>query len=187
MSTVFKIARVTELPATPDASTMYIVKSAESPFAELYFTSSDGQDIRHIINKTEIQTLINQSVAEFSNLEVVADIAARDALTPDRNILVLVVDASADATVESGGATYVYTQASTSWTKIAEYESMDITLTWANIQGKPSSTVGAIDDAVSKAHTHANATKLDKIGEDGDGNLTYGGAAVGPVLTVANW
>jgi len=52
---------------------------------------------------------------------------------------------------------------------------MDVVLTWANLQNKPSSAVGDIDDAVTKRHTHSNKTELDKIGES-NGNFTYNGA-----------
>lgn len=187
MATTLKIERVTALPETPAASTMYIVKSAESPFAEVYFTSTDGQDVRHVINKAEIQSLINQSVADFSNIEVVADIAARDLLAPTRNLMALVIDATGDATVAAGAATYVFSKTGGTWTKIAEYESLDLSITWAALQGKPTSSVAAIDDAVSKAHTHANLTQLDKVGEDGDGTFTYGGQPIRATLDNAGW
>lgn len=49
---------------------------------------------------------------------------------------------------------------------------MDVALTWANITGKPTSTVAQIDAAVANSHTHTNKTQLDKVGETG-GNLTY--------------
>jgi len=48
------------------------------------------------------------------------------------------------------------------------------TVDWANINDKPSSTVAAIDDAVSKA-THTNRAVLDKLGEDANGRPTYDG------------
>lgn len=48
------------------------------------------------------------------------------------------------------------------------------TVDWANINNKPSSTVAAIDAAVTAA-THTNRTQLDKIGEDANGRPTYDG------------
>lgn len=43
---------------------------------------------------------------------------------------------------------------------------MDLILSWNNINGRPTSAVADIDDAVTKRHTHANKALLDKVGED---------------------
>ena len=53
---------------------------------------------------------------------VVADITERNALTPSNGSLALVLDASADATVDSGAATYVWRTSTTSWIKVSEAE-----------------------------------------------------------------
>jgi hypothetical protein len=84
-------------------------------------------------------------------------------------------DATGDATVQAGAATYVYDFANTVWVKVNEFESMDINLDWAGITNKPTSTVAAIDAAVVASHTHLNKTQLDSIGQDANSNLTYGG------------
>lgn len=83
--------------------------------------------------------------------------------------LVMVTDASADSTVTSGWAIY-RRKANTSdlttlsaWQKIAESESIDVVTSWSSITGKPSSAVTDIDDAVTKKHSHTNATTLDKL------------------------
>lgn len=55
---------------------------------------------------------------------VVADITARDALTPNNADIAYVVDASADATVASGAAMYI--RSSGAWAKIGEFESLDV-------------------------------------------------------------
>lgn len=68
------------------------------------------------------------------------------------------VDASADPTVDSGSATYVYSTAQSVWIKIAEAESMDVVLDWALIQNKPTAAVGAIDAAA--AFVSANSAAL---------------------------
>jgi hypothetical protein len=91
--------------------------------------------------------------------------------------LVMVTDASADTTVASGWAIYRkrvdtepasldYTKvngADAGWQKIAESESIDVTVQWDNISGKPSSTPAEIDQAVTDDHTHANKATLDLI------------------------
>ena len=62
-----------------------------------------------------------------NKVRFVTDIAARDAvLVADRNGLFVVADASADATVESGAATYGWDAVSATWVKISEFESLDM-------------------------------------------------------------
>lgn len=56
---------------------------------------------------------------------VVADITARDALaSPLSGDLAYVVSAVGDATVASGGATYIYS--GSAWVKVSEFESLDL-------------------------------------------------------------
>ena len=64
---------------------------------------------------------------------------------------------------------------------------MDVVLDWDDLVNGPTSSAAQIDDAVSKAHSHANKAQLDKIGEDGNGNMTYDGAAVKTQWIEKNW
>lgn len=187
MASFLHIERVNALPSTLAASTMYVVKSSEAGLAEVYFTNNDGTEARHVINKTEIQAMVTSSIAGFNNIQVISDIAARDAMTPDRNLLGLVLDASGDATVNAGAALYVYNTVDTTWTKVSEFESLDVVLEWSAIQGRPSSSVADIDDAVARKHSHTNLDLLEKVGEDVDGKFTYNGAYVEAYLTSAQW
>lgn len=185
------IERVTALPQTPRPSTLYIVKSVHAGLVEMYFTSSDGSEIRHVLNKDEVQSMINQYVVNatstLTEIKIVANVAARNALNLTSNGLCLVLDATADSSVSAGAALYIYDAAALTWTKVAEYESMDVQLLWSAIQGRPTSSVAAIDDAVTKTHVHANKTFLDKISEDGDGNLMYSGTYPKAPLDVVEW
>lgn len=72
----------------------------------------------------------------FKEAEVVADIDARDELEVFAGLHAFVIDATGDSTVESGGAEYIYN--GTKWIKISELESLDATISWENIQDKPS-------------------------------------------------
>lgn len=174
-----KIFRETVLPGSLEPAAIYFIAPAGSPtLLEIIVTDAAGTSARHVINKSDIQDLIDASMASagVSNAVFVADIAARDALTPSSNIFAYVTDATGDGTVASGGATYLYNTNASAWVKISEWESMDFSVAWANIQNKPASTVADIDDAVSKRHTHANKTQLDQIGENANGDLTYNGA-----------
>jgi len=173
---IFQVFKETALPGTLVANSIYLIAPAGSPdYVEMYVTGTTGSTVKRILNETDIQAMITASFSGASGMDVVSDIAARDALAPSTVTICLVLDASADATVASGAATYVYQLSTTTWIKIAEYESMDLELTWATLQNKPTSAVADIDDAVAKRHSHANKTQLDKVGEDGAGLLTYNG------------
>lgn len=173
----FLVFRETALPGTLQPYAMYLIAPAANPdFLEIYVTGSTASVVKRVINTDDIQTLIDNSLSSLNQLEIVADIAERDALTPTANITVLVLDASADATVNSGAATYIYKLSTTEWIKISEWESLDVALTWESLQNKPTSLVADIDDAVAKRHTHANKTELDKITESAEGYLLYNGS-----------
>ncbi len=66
---------------------------------------------------------IDLALAASNVLTVVANIAARDALTPASGDRAYVTDASADTAVDSGAAFYLYDGAA--WLKVSEAESMD--------------------------------------------------------------
>lgn len=78
-----------------------------------------------------------QIPTSFKEAAVVNDIAARDELSPFQGMHALVIDASGDATVESGGgAEYVYN--GSKWIKISEFNELDTLIDWENVQNKPS-------------------------------------------------
>ena len=173
-----KIFRETALPGTLQPYAIYLIAPPGFPdLVEMVVTDATGTTNRRVINKADIQAMIDASVAAAGAASAVftADIAARDALAPASNVFAYVSDATGDATVVSGGATYLYNTGNGTWTKISEWESMDLVVQWASIQGRPTSLAADIDDAVAKRHTHANKTQLDKIDEDVNGNLIYGG------------
>ena len=91
--------------------------------------------------------------------DVVADITARNALSPFKGLRVYVVNATGDATVASGGADYIHD--GSAWIKTGEAESMDVVVDWANLTNKPTSSVANIDASVTNSHTHSNKTLLD--------------------------
>lgn len=183
---VYKVFKETALPGSLQAHSIYLVAPAAHPgFLEIYVTDAAGTAHRRTHKVEDIQAMIDASISAQGGTSVVADIAARDALTPTEGSQVLVVDASSDATVNSGAATYIYD--GSAWVKISEAESMDITLDWSDIVGKPSSSVAAIDTAVANSHTHSNKTELDKVSEDGNGEMTYNGANIRPRIETTGW
>lgn len=190
---VLKIFKEVTLPQVLESNSLYfIAPSAKPDYVEIYMTGGEASVVKRVLNQADVQTLINTSISGLgsggtNNLYVVDNIAARDALAPTENIIVLVTDATGDSTVTSGGATYVYNTANTTWKKIGETESMDLILSWSNISGRPNSTVADIDDAVSKRHAHTNKVLLDKVGEDAGGEFTYNGKYPKIHLDSENW
>lgn len=188
---ILTIFKETALPAELQANAMYLIAPPSKPdYVEIYISDRLGNSIKRLPTTDDIQAMINSStggIVPGSKLEVVSDMAARDALVPDSNISVLVLDATTDPTITAGAATYVYQIATGTWHKISEAESMDLVLDWGNIQNKPQSSVADIDDAVNKRHSHANLSQLNKVDEDVNGNLTYGGQYPKAALQTDNW
>lgn len=184
-----KFHKVTTLPGSLDANALYFVSNGT--YSETYLTDSAGT-AKSVGNSAMIEAvagaLITTSLSNLNTVEIVADITARNALASNnRNMMVMVLDATGDATVASGAALYVFRNSDNSWTKIAEYEGLDVSVAWASISGKPTSSAANIDDAVTKRHTHTNQTQLDQISEDGSQNLVYRGILVGTSWNTNNW
>lgn len=188
MATI-RLHKTTALPGTLQGHSVYLVAPTAKPdYVEMYVTSADGTQVRRVINSDDIQAMIDAAVASATaNIDIVADIAARNALTPTNGKYVLVLDATADPTVDSGAASYVWRAATSQWIKLTEYESMDMTIAWAMIQGKPTSAPAAIDATVANSHTHFNMTQLGKVGEDVNGDFTYNGNPPRARLETAGW
>ena len=133
--------------------------------------TADGSNVETKL--ASLQTAVSGKVPCY----VVNDIAARDGLeSPKQGDLCWVKDATADATVSTGAAQYIYD--GSAWVKIAEAESMDLVINWADIQGKE-----AVEAAMGKAHEHANADLLNGISASGDtmtvnGKTYYSGRMV---------
>ncbi|WP_374464154.1 hypothetical protein [Chryseobacterium sp.] len=187
-----QIFKVNALPegAGLVANAIYYVKNGGK--FDVYVTSSAGvATLQNVVTETQVNTIVSQAMANVNSATIVTNIAERDALIPtlNSNTFVFVQDASADATVDAGAALYLFNNANDTFIKVSEYESMDlnISLDWANITNKPTSTVTQIDSAVATAHTHANKAQLDKIGEDGTGALTYNGQAVSAQWAATQW
>ena len=180
MTTTFKPSKLTAVPSLPcDPNAVFFVAPTLKPnYIEIYVSNNAGTALKRLLTDADIQALIDTSISGLAGeMPIVADIAARNALSPTKNTQVLVLDATGDSTVASGAATYLYRVSTTSWIKISEAESLDLILQWTNIQGKPTSSPSAIDTAVSNSHTHnGNLTQLNKIGENVDALFTYNNA-----------
>ena len=189
--------KVTTLPGVLQANAVYFVENGT--YAETYVTNSVGSArsvgntamINALIDfaiDTAVDTAINDAIAAANAIEIVADIPARNTLgsSLNRNALVLVLDATGDATVGSGGAMYAYNNAADTFSKVTEYESLDRVITWSEITGKPTSSVAQIDEAVSNSHTHTNKAVIDKV-SDAAGQLYYDGNPITTSWATTNW
>jgi len=187
--TTFSVYKETALPGTLQPNSVYFVAPAAHPdLLEVYVTNADASTPhRHVLNRDEVQAMIDASISASASLDIVSDITERDALSPTQAVYVYVVDASGDATVNSGGATYLYNPDTSSWIKTSEAESLDVTLNWSDIVGGPTSSPAQIDAAVSNSHTHANKTELDLIGQNIDGEMTYNGTQVKTEWSSTGW
>lgn len=186
---VIQFHKVAVLPGVLQPNAFYLVENGS--YCESYVTNSAGV-ARALGNSAMINALITAALSSLPSsgapVLFAADIAARDALEPslEQAVFVLVQDASDDPTVTSGAALYAWNPATETWLKVAEYESMDVQVTWASIVDGPSSTPAQIDTAVSQAHTHANKTTLDKFSESG-GLPRFSGAPIPAEWDTANW
>lgn len=71
-----------------------------------------------------IKYRVPPTIANTKDVIVVADIDTRDASSATG--MVYVGDATADPTVKSGGALYIWNSVGSTWVKLAEFESMDL-------------------------------------------------------------
>lgn len=171
----------TAVPSTWQKGGVYFIKPTTPPagapadYCEVYIVDHTGAVTAHTPTWGEIDTHITNKLTTAGSVQIVDTIAGRDAIATPSGY-VYVVDASADSTVDSGGAEYLWNATTNQWIKVAEKESMDMVLNWASITDAPA--LAQVQDAVNKSHSHANKTQLDKIGQDASGNLTYGGTVV---------
>ena len=170
--------RVSAVPAVLQAGSIYLhTKTANT--ADLFVANSTGNRV-DVVTDALINALVDAKLSAFQTLQVLDDIAARDALTPSEGDQAYVVDASADSTVTSGSAKYVYD--GSAWQKVYEEESLDVNyealaIAWTQLTGGPTSSPAQIDSAVTNSHIHTNATVLGGLTEIG-GDLGYGGEPV---------
>lgn len=185
----FKIFKETALPGTPEANSIYLIAPPGYPnLVEIVVTNNAGTaPHRHVLNTADVEAMIADSLSSVSELTIVSNIAARNALTPSGTIYVYVEDATGDATVASGGATYLYKPSTTSWIKTSEAESLDVSFTWSSLVGKPTSSPAAIDAAVAASHSHSNITQLNAIGQNGASEMTYNGVQVKTEWSTTGW
>ena len=98
---------------------------------------------------------------------MVATISARNALTPFTGLHALVLDASDDNTVATGGAEYIYD--GTKWVKVSELNDLDAVITWANITNKPDFVQTLLDLSDTPSSFQNSAGKVLSVKSDESG------------------
>ena len=146
-------------------------------------TVAQNVDMGDGSNALDRISVLERALAGNTTTTIVENIAERDLLTgkiPGDRCVVL--DATADPTVEQGGAEYIWMPAKGDeapyWRKLTEDESQDVILQWENITGRPEQPVAKIDEAALLAHAHDNKSLLDSLDKDENGRLTIGGKPV---------
>ena len=180
------ISRVNALPETLAAETIYLVKTGNE--LTLTVTGNTGGVVATTVSMADVDSAISNAIGAMDTSNIVqfaADINARDAMSLTKSTFVYVADATIDETVSAGAAMYLYDSVGETWHKVTEYESLDLELSWDNIDGKPTAPAGAIDNAVTLSHIHENMDVLDQL-SDVDGKLQYNGVDVGGVITDGN-
>jgi hypothetical protein len=178
------------IPGTLVPNAIYYIEDANGNDAQMYITDA-ASALHNVGNTGMITTIANALIASaFSaqnSVVVYADIAARDADTLTKNTLAVVKDASADPTVDAGAALYIYELTPVTFSKLSEFESLDVTLDWSSIQNGPASSPAQIDDAVTKRHTHANQASLDRITVNVDDCLDVDGVDLKVAWSGVDW
>ena len=185
----FQIFKETAVPSSFQPNSVYLVAPTGRPgVLEIYVSDNAGVAARKAIDHSQVQAMIDAAIAAGSGGATIVDnIAARNALTVQNAATVFVVDASADATVDGSWASYIWRASTSSWIKTGEGESLDLVVAWDRLTGRPTSSPAQIDAAVTDRHTHTNKTQLDKVNEDAQGNLLYGGEPVKTAWGTVAW
>lgn len=176
MATEYKLFRLTALPGTLAADSIYFTAGPNAGELNLTITGNTGAIQRSVISHAEVDVKVANAMAGNDSIKSVADIAARDALTLATSGMVLVVDASSEADVVAGAALYFYTKSTDTYTKVSEFESLE--LDWAHLKDKPAETVADIDEVVSNLIGNAADTLTD-ISEDANGDLEFNSKVMG--------
>ena len=127
----------------------------------LLMESEIGQKVASLVEGKIPLDQLPDSVNQVHTAQTIEERDAIDSQNRYDSMRVMVMDASGDPTVVNGWAIYAWMSGEAKWEKIQEKEGIDLIIEWSTIQGKPTSSVVQIDDAVTKRHSHANKGILD--------------------------
>ena len=130
----------TLLAGKSDTTHIHVISDVTNLQTELNNRSliTHDHDTRYPVLDGDNKIPVTYLPAEYKESVVVLTITDRDNLTDTyEGLRAYVIDASLDSTVNIGGAGYIYYNSS--WIKMYEEESLDISLDWTNILNKPTS------------------------------------------------
>jgi hypothetical protein len=87
MSLILTVKRVNALPAQVQASTLYVVKSAQNNFVDLFFTNNDGTEIRHVLNYDDVIQIVNNTAVTSIQWSAIQNGPLSSALDIDQAVL----------------------------------------------------------------------------------------------------
>ena len=150
--------------------------------------------------QVQINNLTEKITENASGLSYIGKFATKTDLdryvNPTNGMLAVVEDTDGNGSTEL----HIYSETASSWESIGAFEFSDSfsglkdtpstyevdmflksdgsqivysKVKYSELQGKPSSAVSKIDQAVTDSHTHVNTTVLDKFTEDVSGNVLY--------------
>lgn len=185
MATPFSIVRLTQLPTSLAPNSLYIVKAPGTNDVALTWTGNSASDIGFSYSQAKADGDITAALAGSKSVFIFGNIAEKDAEVPLVDSIGFVKDATADPTVLTPSAFYIFEVATARWSLATSGGSGAVN--WDDIVDGPEATPAQIDEAVAASHVHANQAVLDKIGVDADNRLTYDDALVSSVTVEADW
>jgi hypothetical protein len=177
--------KVTSLPQDLEPDSIYYVLLGNGLHVDTIVTDDAGNGKSAGVALIDARVTTALEGLSIATAEIVPDIEARDAFIAglSANQLILVMDATDDAEVASGSALYIYEHGNAQNPgdgdvhRVPGFSGVNVSMAWANITGKPTSTPGQIDAAVAASHSHTNAAVLGKFSEV-SGSLLYDGSPI---------
>lgn len=179
------IEKVTALPNTRTPNTIYLVKEPSTNLLTVYVTGLTPDVIARTIDSVDVTSQIDTAVSNLSLVTFAEDVQEMMAMTPASNSLIYVYDASADPNAGAGPSAYVYNFVNETFMLLPKGAGSGGAVNWASIVGRPSSSVGDIDLAVSMRHSHANKPVLDQFSEI-SGEVAYKGSPISRNIDVVS-
>jgi len=168
-----------------DANATYATKTE--------LTTHEDDDVRHITTtlQTKLNNLHNDANATYATkaelagktevkfYTTFANMNSADASSFPTGTTCWVADASGDTTNVKPPGSAKYMWDGTDWQFLFEADA-NVEVEWEDIIGRPEiDSVEDIEEAIAKMHSHTNATVLNGLAVDGDGDLTLNSVKVG--------
>lgn len=177
----FQIVRVRQLPGVTQPNTMYVVRETDHDDVVLHFTGATGVEIGSTISKSEVASMIQSGTSVVSDIVVVETYQDMKNLVLFRNTVIYVDDATGDPGVHLGSAVYIYDKVKAQYNRLSKSETA---VSWNGIDGGPTSSPSAIDQAVARSHIHANKPVLDKFSVSGSDKLLFDTTVITPTVAL---